>query len=421
VILSAKKHAIIHSAALARSDILVMCARRQPAARTLCALQLRCARSWLARVEPAHMFADQPTASREATMRESATQAWDSLWALAEAGLPDAAGQLLDLCPEAIELCDRHGTVLYANAAAAERRGQPAAALIGKAIWELLPAGQVTHRRMLAAQTLHTGQPLQFTDRQGDQWEAVQICPVRGRDGAIAGLVTFTRDGTRQVRAEEQLKLVTLQLVTSQEEQRRRIAQDLHDDLGQDMTALILSLKAIQSELAAGSQEVEAQVKTTIRTAEEMMRHVRQVFYELRPPSFEATPLPKVLEGLCSTVALSTGLRVVLSGQEQLPPIPNLQATVLYRLVQEGMNNVVKHAQATSVWVNLEFVNDEISISLEDDGQGFDPSWRSQAGMGLQGIRERFFMLSGNFDVESAPGKGTRLYGSLPLPSYSAG
>jgi PAS domain S-box-containing protein len=354
-------------------------------------------------------------------MSEPSTKTWERLWALTEAGLPDAARQLLDLCPEAIELCDRNGTVLYANAAAAERRRRPAEQIIGKPIGELLSPGQAAHRRMLAAQALHTGQALQFTDHQGDQWEAVQICPVRGQDGGIAGLVTFTRDSTRQVRAEEQLKLATLQLVTSQEEQRRRIAQDLHDDLGQDMTALILSLKAIQSELAAGSRAVEAQVRETIRTAEEMMRHVRQVFYELRPPSFEATPLPKVLEGLCSTVALSTGLRVVLSGQEQLPPIPNLQATVLYRMVQEGMNNVVKHAQATSVWVNLEFVNDEISISLEDDGHGFDPSWRSQAGMGLQGIRERFFMLSGNFDVESAPGKGTRLYGSLPLPNYGAG
>jgi signal transduction histidine kinase len=283
-----------------------------------------------------------------------------------------------------------------------------------------MPAGQAAHRRMLAAQALHTGQRLQFTDRQGEQWEAVHLCPVRGRDGEVAGLVTFARDSTQQVRAEEQLKLATLQLVTSQEEQRRRIAQDLHDDIGQDMTALILSLKAIHSELATGSRDVEAQVKSTLRTAEEMMRHVRQVFYELRPPSFEAMPLPKVLEGLCSTVALSTGLRVVLSGQEQVPPIPNLQATVLYRMVQEGMNNVVKHARATSVWVNLEFVNDEISLSLEDDGQGFDPSWRSHSGMGLQGIRERFFMLSGNFDVESAPGKGTRLYGSLPLPSYGA-
>ncbi|MCC6189326.1 MAG: PAS domain-containing protein [Anaerolineales bacterium] len=347
---------------------------------------------------------------------------WESLRGLSDPGQANLAGQILDLCPQAIEFCDLQGTLLYLNAAAARRRSKPAAELAGTPIWDLLPAGQAAHRRMLANKALLTGQPVEFTDRAGHQWEAVSICPVRGASGQVEGLVMFTRDTTREIRAEEQLKLVTLQLVTSQEEQRRQIAQDLHDDIGQGMTALILNLKAIHGEVSAGGPGVEAQLKATIRGAEEMMRHIRQVFYELRPPSFGSMALAKVLESLCSTVALSTGLRIVLSSQEQLPPIPNAQATVLYRMVQEGINNVVKHAQATSVWINLEFVNDEINISLEDDGQGFDPSQRAHLGMGmgLQGLRERFFMLSGSFDVESDPGKGTRLYGSLPLPSVGA-
>jgi signal transduction histidine kinase len=112
---------------------------------------------------------------------------------------------------------------------------------------------------------------------------------------------------------------------------------------------------------------------------------------------------------------------VVFSSQEQLPPIPNVQATALYRLVQEGITNVVKHAQATSVWINLEFADGEVNISLEDDGQGFDPNRDPACGLGLQGLRERFLMLSGNFDVESAPGKGTRLCGSLPLADPNSG
>jgi PAS domain S-box-containing protein len=354
-------------------------------------------------------------------MNELAAKGWERLRALAQLGAPDmTAQQILDLCPEGIEFCDLQGNLLYANAAAAQRWPKPAGELIGRPIWEWLPAGQAAHRRVVVNKALLTGEPVQFTDHHSDRWEAVLICPVRASNGKIQGLVTFSRDNSKQIRAEEQLKLVTLQLVTSQEEQRRQIAQDLHDDIGQDMTALILNLKAVQTEVMAGGRDVEAQIKATLRTAEEMMRHIRQVFHELRPPSFATTPLAKVLESLCSTVALSTGLRVVFSSQDQLPPIPNVQATVLYRLVQEGMNNVVKHAQATSVWVNLEYVNDEINISLEDDGQGFDPSRRSQFGLGLQGIRERFFMLSGSFDVEAAPGKGTRLYGSLPLPSSAA-
>ncbi len=330
------------------------------------------------------------------------------------------AWELLESCPDAVELFDPDGALLYVNEAAARRQAKTADELLGVSLWSLYPAGQAAHRKTVVNKVVGSGLPVQFTDRRGDQWEEVLICPIRGASGKTERLVTYTRDITRQIRAEERLKLTTLQLLTIQEEERRRIAQDLHDDIGQIMTALILNLKAIQSGIASGRGDVGSQVKETIRNVEDMMRHIRQVFYELRPPSFTALPLAKVLEALCASLALSTGLRVNFSSQEQLPPIPDVQATALYRLVQEGVNNVVKHAKAASVWINLEYLDGEVIISLEDDGQGFDPSRRTRFGMGLQGLRERFFMLSGNLDIESAPGKGTRLYGSLPIPKSIA-
>ena len=140
-----------------------------------------------------------------------------------------------------------------------------------------------------------------------------------------------------------------------------------------------------------------------------------EVLHELRPPSFGTTPFVKVLEGLCSSMSLFTGLRVDFSGQEQLPPMSNTQAITLYRLVQEGINNVVKHAKAESIWINLEYVDGEVSISLEDDGQGFAISHEANYGIGLDGLRERFLDLGGSLDIESTVGKGTRLYGSLPI------
>lgn len=329
---------------------------------------------------------------------------------------------LLEACPDAVELVAPDGTIIYANEAAAKRHATSVAELLGSNIWTLYPPGPAVHRKTVANQVMNSGQPVQFTDRHGDGWDDVAICPIRGQNGAVEYIAFYTRDITRQIKAEEGLKVMTLQLLTYQEDERRRIAQDLHDDIGQSMIALILNLKAIHGEIASGRiEELGDHIHETIRTVEEMMRHVRQVFYELRPPSFITLPLAKVLESLCSSVALSTGLRVVLSSQEQMPPIPNVQATVLYRLVQEGMNNVIKHAQATSIWVNLEYAEGEFNISLEDDGQGFDPSQDPNHGMGLQGLRERFSMLSGNFDIESAPGKGTRLYGSLPSASSGIG
>jgi len=331
------------------------------------------------------------------------------------------AWELLDTIPDAIELIELDGTILYVNKAAIKLHDNSPGELVGGNIWNLYSPGQAAHRKTVVNKAVNSGNPIQFTEHCDEKWLEVLIRPLLDGDGKIESVVTYMHDITRQIHAEERLKLVSLQLLTNQEDERRRIAQDLHDDLGQSMTALILTLKAIHSDVVAGRRTVGEQIKEAIRIVEDMMRHIRQVLYELRPPSFETTSPSKVLEELCSSLALSTGLRAVFSSQEQLPPMSNTQATALYRLVQEGMNNAAKHAKATSVWINLEYVDGEIIISFEDDGQGFEPSPRVNYGIGLEGLQERFGMLNGNFEVESAPGKGTRLYGSLPTSNPNPG
>ncbi len=327
----------------------------------------------------------------------------------------DLLWELLEASPVAVELFDLDGTIQYANKTAALRYAKPADELVGINIWGLYPASQAAHRKTIVNQAVNTGLPVQFTDQWNAQWVNVLICPIAGSGGEIEKMVIYTQDISRQINAEERLKLVSLQLFTNQEDERRRIAQDLHDDIGQSMTALILHLKAIHSDIVSGRREAGDQIPETIRIVEDMMRHIRQVLFELRPPSFGTTPFVKVLEGLCSSMSLYTGLRVIFSSQEQLPPMSNTQAITLYRLVQEGINNVLKHAKAESVWINLDYVDGEVSISLEDDGQGFDIGHRPNYGIGLDGLRERFLDLGGSFDIESAVGKGTRLYGSLPI------
>ncbi len=327
-------------------------------------------------------------------------------------GKENLAWELLNASPDGITLVTLDGTIVFANETTCRRYGKSLDNLIGTSIWDCIPSDKVAHWRTILKQVIETEQPISFVDRDNETWRKMLFYPIHG--GTSAQMIAlYASDITAQIDAEERLKRMTLQLVTLQEDERRRISQDLHDDIGQSMTALVLSLKAIDEAATAGEKGVGQQIKDAIRGVEAIMKQVRQVFYQLRPPSLDVLPLAQALEFFCRTFGQQTSLHVDFNS-ETLPSIPDLQATALYRLVQEGLNNAAKHAHATAVWVNLDYSDGEVSLSVEDNGQGFNPTTIDR-NMGLLGIRDRFLMLNGSFDIESAPGKGTRLFGSLPL------
>jgi two-component system sensor histidine kinase UhpB len=220
------------------------------------------------------------------------------------------------------------------------------------------------------------------------------------------------------MQAEKRLKQLTQRLITIQEAERKRISQDLHDDIGQSMTVLLLRLNEILNGASSENREIEAELLNVIQSVDLLMNHVRQLARQLYPPPLDSVPLPKALESLCSSFSQDAKLYVDFSSDKDLPPIPPLQATVLYRQVQEGLNNVVKYAKATSVWINLDYIDGEVGLSLEDNGQGFDLN-AIENGMGLRSLEERFRLLNGRFEIESTPGEGTRLCSFLPLADHS--
>jgi two-component system sensor histidine kinase UhpB len=258
--------------------------------------------------------------------------------------------------------------------------------------------------------------------RTGDvRWILHHCRPLGGRDERLLGRRAMIRDVTarknveqEQARVENRLKHLTQQLITVQEAERARIAQDLHDDIGQAMTALLLRLTAIGAGLTPEQQEIRDQMQEAVESVESLMNQVRQLAHQLRPPPLDSMPLSKALESLCTSYGQYASFRIDYSSDLDLPPIPNLQATALYRLAQEGLTNAVKYAQSNSVWINLDFADGEVSLSVEDDGRGFDLK-RIGDGMGLRGLQERFRLLNGGLEIESAPGAGTRVSGYLPL------
>ena len=322
--------------------------------------------------------------------------------------------KLLDTMKDMVILVDKHGTIRWANNSAATILNTSIEELIGDSIWDAYPIQRAPHYKILFHKVTTLSRPSSFVEKVEDRWIETVIHPIKGDHGELEEVAFFARDVTAQIEAEEAFKRVSLQLITVQEDERRRVAQDLHDEIGQQMTALLLELRSVQKVVVMDHAEDEVQIHDAIQNLEEIMRGLRQVVYQLYPPSLHKAKLNEVLNSLCFLFSKSTGIHIDLSSQSNFPALSNAYEVTLYRFVQEGLANAARHGKADSVWVNLDATDEGINISLEDDGLGFDPK-KSSPGLGLHGLQERFQILKGSLEVESAPGKGTKLFGYLPM------
>ncbi|MDQ3121239.1 MAG: GAF domain-containing protein [Actinomycetota bacterium] len=200
-------------------------------------------------------------------------------------------------------------------------------------------------------------------------------------------------------------------IVEAQELERRRLARELHDQTGQELTSVLLGLKAVE-EAKSDAERLEALAAVREQVVE-TLRDVRRLAVELRPKALDDFGLGPALERLCETFAEQTGMRVDLESRirERLPADVE---TALYRIVQEALTNVVKHAQASSVSIVLARKAGSVTALIEDDGRGFTRD--GGEGLGLLGMGERLALLGGKLQVESTPGAGTAIVAEVPLP-----
>jgi signal transduction histidine kinase len=201
-------------------------------------------------------------------------------------------------------------------------------------------------------------------------------------------------------------------VVEAQELERRRLARELHDQTGQELTGVLLSLKAVEeakdpAELAAAVAAVRAQVVETLHD-------VRRLAVELRPKALDDFGLVAAVERLTQTFAEQTALALDLEAQLADARLPSEVETALYRMVQEALTNIVKHAKASNVSIILALSRSTVTAVIEDDGVGFETD-RIHEGMGLDGMRERLALVGGKLKIESRPGAGTTLVGEVPL------
>ncbi len=209
-----------------------------------------------------------------------------------------------------------------------------------------------------------------------------------------------------------ELTELTHHLQTAREDERSRLARDLHDELGALLTSAKLDAARIRSRLGTTAPEAQDRLAHLVLTLNGVIALKRRIIEDLRPSSLGNLGLVATLEILAREFAQTSGLQVHC--ELQAVPLDAEADLVVYRLVQEGITNIGKHAKAREVWLGLGQQGDQVVVTLRDDGVGFDPQARPGAAHGLMGMRFRVLAEGGRLDLVSSPGHGTTIRMQLP-------
>lgn len=223
----------------------------------------------------------------------------------------------------------------------------------------------------------------------------------------------------RVAESERRFRRISRGVLRLQEEERSRISRDLHDGIGQLLTALKIQLELLERE-AAGMTEVAARIAGSRELAETALAEVRQLSHVLRPQMLDELGLEPTLRWLGRTFQKRTGVEVEVAIEGSASGVgPDLE-TLVYRLVQEALTNVARHSGASAAKVTLRRQASALRVRIEDSGAGFDTesppsSGEEERGFGVRAMKDRVESVNGRFTLRSAPGKGTVVEAELPL------
>ena len=248
------------------------------------------------------------------------------------------------------------------------------------------------------------------------------LLQVSGLSGGVEGAVLLHINITQRKLLEgkllehERLKVLTTGLMNGQEEERRRIARELHDGLNQEVALLAIEMGMMIRQLPEGN-DVRRMIVSCQKKAVELSDHIRRISHQLHPAALEHLGLVPALRTQCDEFAEKEGIEAALEVEEEPRGVSAASALCAYRVVQECLRNISKHARATKAIVRLNATGNDIDVSVHDNGAGFDSGGRR--GLGLASMEERVEHLGGCFKVTSGSGQGTLVEVRLPLGEES--
>jgi len=226
---------------------------------------------------------------------------------------------------------------------------------------------------------------------------------------------TITRLNRYRTLAEQREKLSEMaeRLVSAQEEERLRISRELHDDLGQALTTHLLAIRNLQGDLSIPVVTMFESLENLYQQSYEIFVKIRRLAHDLRPPVLDTLGLKLSLETYCREFTSRTHLPITLEIDPALPDFIDVYNVILYRVLQEALTNIAKHAQASRVWVELNVEDSTINLVVQDNGRGLQST--ENKGIGITGMQERLSLVGGKLLLHSPSEGGTILSASLPM------
>lgn len=319
---------------------------------------------------------------------------------------------ILDRITDGFYAIDPVGTVLYWNKAAEEMLGKSKDEVIGKSLWECFPDGKTLNFYTFYLQAFQEQKTIQFEGYYPplDIWAEISVYP------SANGLSVYFKNINERKRLEQELleqqRQMAFAVIEAQEQERSIISAELHDNVNQ----LITSAKLYAGLSRDGVGDAIEMIKKSISLMQAAIDEIRKLSKQLSI-SFATIPLEDAIRELIETMSASNQLNITFYTESYTSLHGNEGVKqAIYRILQENLTNVIKHAEAGHVEVTLRQSQDKLTLIVTDDGKGFDTTQKSE-GIGLKNMRSRAESLMGIFSIDSQPGKGSTLFVQLPLDS----
>lgn len=343
---------------------------------------------------------------------------------------------IIDSAMDAIITVDDQQRIVLFNPAAEKMFGCPATDALGASLERFIPERyRMPHRQHMAhfgatgssTRTMGSDMNIVACRASGEEFPAdISISQV-ARDGhklftAIVRDVTLRRRAEAELeKSHQQLRDLTGSLETVREDERTRIARELHDELGQQLTGLKMDLSWMESRLPEGKAELTAKLEGMKKLVSATVASTRRISAELRPLVLDDLGLAAALDWLARDFSGRSGLEVSIDIGPDDWVLDNALATTIFRIAQESLTNVARHAEASRVRISLARSGGRLILAVADNGRGMAPGATEKPGhFGLLGITERIRALAGELRISSQPGEGTTLSVSIPLPPEAA-